>query len=256
MPAGGCGVSASDEMLARLVERVESRFYGKYRAFVADNNDPEHRGRLRLRIPSVLGPSVVSGWAMPCAPYGGAPGEGFFFIPAKNAGVWAEFEAGLLEYPIWVGTFWSKPGGATEVPPPADAQSPPTSKMIKTAKHIIELADEDNKEAIKITDASKNKITIDKNGILVEDANGNKIRMESGGVTIESTKIKLGKGALDAEKLVKGDTLKTLLTAWHTLIAGHMHPNGNMGSLTGPAAELKSAAPQLDSALSSAHIVE
>src|SRR5687768_14424848 len=105
-----------DDLLARLLDKVENRYYGKYRAFVVDNADPELRGRLKLSIPSVLGNDVVSGWAMPCAPYGGMPNQGSFFIPENEAGVWVEFEAGNLEYPIWVGTFWSKPGGESEGP--------------------------------------------------------------------------------------------------------------------------------------------
>lgn len=243
----------TEDLIARLLDKVEHRFYGKYRAFVADNADPENRGRLRLTIPSVLG-NVVSGWALPCAPYGGHADRGFFFIPEKKDGVWVEFESGLLEYPVWVGTFWAKPGGTTEVPKPVSSQKPPTSKVIKTGKHTIEFADEDGKEAITVTDATnKNTVTLDSKGILIEDGNGNKITLASGGVTIESTKIKLGKNA--SEKLVKGDTLKTLLTTWHTLLATHVHPNGNMGSPTGPAVTLASAAPQLSGALSS-HLVE
>jgi hypothetical protein len=159
----------NDDLLARLLEKVEHRFYGKYRSFVSDNNDPEKRGRLKLRIPSVLGKDVISGWALPCAPYGGAAGQGIFFIPDKDAGVWVEFEAGLLEYPVWVGTFWCKPGNTTEVPPPADKQGPPTSKIIKTKNHTIEFADESGKEAIRITDAANSgKITLDKDGIKLE----------------------------------------------------------------------------------------
>lgn len=36
-------------------ERYRNRWYGKYRAFVRDNNDPERLGRVRLEIPAVLG---------------------------------------------------------------------------------------------------------------------------------------------------------------------------------------------------------
>src|SRR5215813_15502012 len=129
------------DLTVELLGITESRFYGKYRAFVVDNADPENRGRLKLHIPSVLGDDVVSGWALPCAPYGGAADQGFFFIPEKDAAVWVEFEMGDLAYPVWVGTFWGKPGGQTEAPKPADAQSPPTSKVIKTLNHLVELAD-------------------------------------------------------------------------------------------------------------------
>jgi hypothetical protein len=82
---------------------------------------------LNLEVPALLGNDVVTGWATPCVPYGGASDQGFVTIPEVDAGVWVEFEAGDLEFPIWVGTFWSKPGGATELPKPVDVQSPPTT---------------------------------------------------------------------------------------------------------------------------------
>jgi hypothetical protein len=50
--------------IAQVVRDTQQRFYGKYRAFVVDNEDPEQLARLRLRIPSVLG-EEISGWALP-----------------------------------------------------------------------------------------------------------------------------------------------------------------------------------------------
>jgi hypothetical protein len=244
----------TDEVLARLLEKVEQRFYGKYRAFVSDNADPENLGRLKLTIPSVLGANVVSGWAMPCTPYGGCKDRGFFFIPEKQDGVWVEFEGGLLEFPVWVGMFWCKAGGSSEAPPPGVSQSPPTSKIIKTAAHTIELADEQGKETIRIADSNNNKLTIDKDGILIDDGNGNEIKMASGGITIKSSLIKVGANA-SSEKLVKGTSLVQLLTTWQTLLAAHFHPNGNMGAPTAPAATLASLQTP-DSSLLSSHKVE
>ena len=101
-----------ERVVADLVRKIENRFYGKYRALVVDNEDPESLGRLKLQVPSVLGDEVVTGWATPCVPYGGAANQGWLTIPDVGAGVWIEFEEGDLEFPIWVGTYWSAPGPA------------------------------------------------------------------------------------------------------------------------------------------------
>lgn len=185
----------TDDLLARLVDRVENRFYGKYRAFVVDNADPEQRGRLKLSIPAVLGPDVVSNWAMPCTPYGGMPGQGSFHIPEAEAGVWAEFEAGNVEYPVWVGTFWSKPGGESEVPKPNDAdgteqdevQDPPTRKIIKTVKgHTLQFEDADDEEMVLLVEAANGSvIAMNKDGITITDgADEQEIVMDSSGITV------------------------------------------------------------------------
>ncbi|HYV03423.1 MAG TPA: phage baseplate assembly protein V [Blastocatellia bacterium] len=195
------------DLLARLIEKIEGRFYGKYRAVVVDNADPENRGRLRLRIPSVLGADVVSGWALPCLPFGGSSDQGFFFVPEIDATVWVEFETGNLDYPIWVGTFWGKPGGATEVPKPADEQSPPTRKIIRTLKgSCIEIEDKDGEEVfiIKYNDGDKtNTLTMNADGILVEDANENKITMDSSGIKAED--LSANKIAMDNNGIVIED---------------------------------------------------
>jgi hypothetical protein len=189
-----------DDLLARLLDKVENRYYGKYRGFVADNADPELRGRLKLKIPSVLGNDVITGWAMPCAPYGGMPDQGSFFIPEVDAGVWVEFEAGNIEYPIWVGTFWSKPGDSSEVPKPndpdgteqTDVQNPPSRKIIKTVKgHTIQIEDKDDEEMILLFEATnKNVVAMNKDGITITDGansseeNPQQIVMSSTGITM------------------------------------------------------------------------
>lgn len=96
-----------------LGETVE-RHFGKYRAFVRDNNDPERLGRVRLEIPAVLGTGREnwSDWASPCFPFGGHDDMGMFLVPDEGASVWAEFEGGLAQFPIWVGVWiaGSNPG--------------------------------------------------------------------------------------------------------------------------------------------------
>jgi uncharacterized protein involved in type VI secretion and phage assembly len=175
-----------EHVVARLAHEVERRYYGKHRGFVVDNDDPEGLGRLKLTVPSVLGDAVVTGWAMPCVPYGGAEGQGALFVPDVDAGVWVEFEAGDLEFPIWVGTFWSKPGGASELPVPHDAegepgdvQSPPTRKIIRTAKgHTLQFEDADGEEMVILVEATHgHRIVMNADGVTITDATGNVIEM-------------------------------------------------------------------------------
>jgi len=92
----------------------EGLFYGKYRAFVKDNNDPERLGRVRMEVPAVLGvgEECWSDWGWPCFPYGGNEDSGMFLVPEEGASVWAEFEGGDPQFPIWSGVWLagSNPG--------------------------------------------------------------------------------------------------------------------------------------------------
>jgi uncharacterized protein involved in type VI secretion and phage assembly len=72
-----------------------------------------------LQVPDVLG-DLPSTWALPCLPAVGKQ-MGVFVLPAMGSTIWAEFEQGNPEYPIWVGGFW---GSAAEVPPLAVAAPP------------------------------------------------------------------------------------------------------------------------------------
>jgi Uncharacterized protein conserved in bacteria len=211
-----------ERIVAGLVEKVERRFYGKYRGLVVDNEDPANLGRLRLKVPSVLGNEVVTGWALPCAPYGGAADQGFLFIPDREAGVWVEFEEGDLEFPIWVGTFWSKPDHENELPKPNKAdgseedniQDPLTRKILKTRKgHTIQFEDKNGEEMITIVEAvHEHVITMNKDGIKILDgANGNKIKMDQVGTVIEDksqNKIEMNESGIKILDEANGNKIK------------------------------------------------
>lgn len=252
-----------EQIVAKLVEMVEHRYYGKYQGTVIDNADTQHLGRLKLRVPSVLGDSVVTGWALPCLPYGGDMGQGFVFIPEVGAGVWVEFEHGDLEHPIWTGTFWGKPGGNSEMPKPNKAdgteegavQDPPTCKVIKTkAGHSIQFEDASGSERITILEKRHaHVITLDGTGIVIEDGiNSNKIVMDGNGITLTTTqKIKLGSGA--EEHMVLGDEFSQVLDQFiKTQLQAHQHVATSMGGPTSPPIKPFS----LTVALSKKHVVE
>jgi len=85
-------------------QTTEKKFYGKYKATVFNNVDPEFRGRLMCIVPDVLG-VVPSTWCECCAPLAGPTGPpmGVYMVPPIGAGVWVEFQLGDPDMPIWSG---------------------------------------------------------------------------------------------------------------------------------------------------------
>ena len=63
----------------------DGRYYGKYRATVFSNVDPEGRGRIQAIVPDVLG-ITPSTFALPCLPVAGKQ-SGAFFVPEIGAGI-------------------------------------------------------------------------------------------------------------------------------------------------------------------------
>lgn len=209
------------ELLMRLVERVEGRYHGKFRGIVTDNNDPDNLGRIRAKVPRVLG-DVEIGWALPCVPYGGASEQGLWAIPDQDASVWIEFEDGDLTYPIWCGTWW----GEDERPEAAT----PSQKVLKTSSgHRIVL--DDDAGSVVVTDSNDNSVTLDDSGITIADANGNTVTLDSGGITLKAQQISIGDPATD--NLVAFNLLNTALTQFATMVQTHTHV-GNLGAPTGP----------------------
>ena len=243
-----------EETLIRLAKQVDEKRFGKFRATVVDNRDPQQRGRLKLRIPSVLA-EQTSDWALPCLPYGGYDQQGLFFVPDVDAQVWAEFEEGDISRPIWVGTFWQQ---QSDTPQDA-ARDEPTTRMIRTsAGHILQFDDEKGEEqfrlyhpaeaemivdkdgAISLSDASGallkmdaasgevvledangNVMTMNSAGTKVVDANGNEIEMAAAGISATAPKIVLKGsqvhlGGEGGEPLIKGQSFLSLF-------ASHIH---------------------------------
>lgn len=170
-------------LLALFQEKVENRYYGKYRAIVESNEDPEKRGRLMVKVPSLFGDTEI-GWAMPCFPYGGAGNTGYYMIPEFKDGVWVEFEGGRLSYPIWSGTWWAR----DEAPKGADNDDPaPDRKIIKTKSgHLIQLDDSSNSGSITIIDKDGNKVKMDSSAIEI-NADTRDVTVKGNNVTVQAT---------------------------------------------------------------------
>ena len=83
-------------------------YFGKYRALVAENKDPENEGRIKVRVPFISGDSII-GWCLPCVPVAYAKG-GDLNIPKVGSFVWVEFEHGDIRYPIYTGSIYGADG--------------------------------------------------------------------------------------------------------------------------------------------------
>jgi phage baseplate assembly protein gpV len=203
-------VANTDEILARLIERVEGRYFGKYRGQVSDNNDPNNLGRVKAKVPRVLA-DEESGWALPAFCYGGASEQGFFALPDVGAGVWIEFEGGDLSYPIWSGTWYTS--GA--IPESAKAGQ----KVLKTSSgHKIVL--DDDAGSIAITDSNNNVIQMNANSIQITAGDATQI-------VIDAPQIQLVNGS--SHPLVFGDQLLQYLNTVVQSYQTHMHPGQTAG---------------------------
>ncbi|HVL26281.1 MAG TPA: phage baseplate assembly protein V [Thermomicrobiales bacterium] len=179
------------DLLEQLAEWVRCRHFGKYRGIVVDNDDKTGRGRLKVRVRSVLGSLEV--WAMPCVPYAGA-GVGFYSLPPKDAGVWVEFEGGDPSYPIWTGCFWAD----QELPDESNA----ALKIWKTDSLTIRIDDDADEIVIEATNGAKLTITTD----VITEAGEATLTVGSNGVVSEqgaskaevtSAAFKVNNGALE-----------------------------------------------------------
>jgi hypothetical protein len=187
-----------------------ARHYGKYRGLVSDNADPEHRGRIRARVPEVL-EQVETGWALPALPYAG-PNQGTWTIPPPGAGVWIEFEAGDVSRPIWTGCWWSNgERPRTE----SGAEATPAIKVVRSESGLMVSLDDDGQT------------------IAVSDENGSnllEIRVQPGKITVKGA----AKAVVEAPHIelvedsthpvVFGDDLLAYLNQLVTTFNSHTHP--------------------------------
>ncbi|ABV94288.1 conserved hypothetical protein [Dinoroseobacter shibae DFL 12 = DSM 16493] len=249
----------------QVAQEQARRYYGKFRGFVVDNADPETLGRLRVRVPSVMG-NEVSDWALPCAPFGGLDGQGLFLIPEVDSQLWVEFEEGNPDKPIWVGTFWR----ASDLPPEDARQPEPTTRMLQTPSgHRLRFDDADGDERITLAhksgaelvmdpegglvltnaggailtldetgnsvtleDGNGNEMTMTSTGTTVSDANGNEVVMGPSGVTVKGTTVtiegnQVAVAGQGGEPLIKG-------MSFLSLFATHVHTTTFPGSPTSP----------------------
>jgi len=160
------------------------RYYGKYRASVLNNVDPEQIGRLNLVVPDVSG-VLPTTWAMPCVPLAGIQ-NGMFALPIVGSGVWVEFDQGDPDYPIWVGCYW---GSAAEVPALALLTPPliPAITLQTPLQNGLTVSDKlDPSGGIMLKSAAGATLIVNDTGIYIQNGKGASITLVGSTVTINA----------------------------------------------------------------------
>lgn len=131
---------------------MNEKYYGKYRALVINNKDPEFMGRIKVRCPKVLG-EYESAWCTPCVPCAFNDG-GMMYVPSVNETVWVEFEGGDPTKPIWVGSWWIP----NRTPLQKSNAVQDKIMFVSRNQHVIEVDDKNNMISIIMKDGSMIKL--------------------------------------------------------------------------------------------------
>jgi uncharacterized protein involved in type VI secretion and phage assembly len=166
----------NEQALLDVLDRIRNKYFGKYRGTVTEVDASTLR--IKAKVPAVLG-KQATGWCMPCVPYAG-DSVGFAFLPEVGSGVWIEFEAGDVSYPVWTGCYWRSDEQ------PSDA-APAVKAIVTKAGHKILL--DDDAGSITISDSNENKITMDSSGLTLERG--------SQKVVISDSEVSVNDGALE-----------------------------------------------------------
>lgn len=180
---------------------------------VLDNDDPEERGRVKLRLAA----TGLEAWAAVMVP-GAGSGYGVSLLPRVGEQVVAAFVGPDL--PIVLGAVWS--GGASQ---PADArpvderylvQSPAGLKILLDDRQPSVTIETPAGNRLVITDQGGGKVTIEQGGERVDISPGNVriagsgiVSIEAAQVTISASLVKVDAGMSKFSGVVQCDTLIT-----------------------------------------------
>jgi uncharacterized protein involved in type VI secretion and phage assembly len=179
------------EILGDTTEKLErtQRVNGVVTAVVANTKDPEKLGRIKIKF---LGQPEKneSQWVRVASLWAGND-RGVFFLPEVGDEVLVAFIHGDINYPVVIGSLWSK----TDNPPEKNPDGKNNIKILKTrAGHQVTFNDDTRtkKAKIEIKSGAGNIITLDdaagKEKIEIKDKGGGKITMDAmkKAITIES----------------------------------------------------------------------
>jgi len=156
------------------------RYYSLYPAEVVNNEDPDQRGRVKLKIPSLNleNNAAHPAWANPVVgpvPFG--DGYGSYNVPRVGEKVWAWFRQGevkdLMYFHLSFAPGASKPPGFTDVE---------DRGFVTRGGHTFKVRDADGDEQIQIKHKTGTEVVISPTGLLtLKTANGDSVKIDPDG---------------------------------------------------------------------------
>lgn len=172
-------------------------WYGVYPATVADNQDPDSQGRVKVRLPWSPdgGSAAYEVWARLATTMAGGK-RGTWFVPEKEDEVLVSFGGGNPDHPYVVGALWN---GKDAAP-----QSMDSDNNVKTivSREDIRITLDDTKGSVTLTLSTPGgqKVTLTDGGnkVRIEDTTGNSLEMAPSGVTLTAaSKLTINAATID-----------------------------------------------------------
>jgi uncharacterized protein involved in type VI secretion and phage assembly len=181
-----------------------NRIWGVAIGIVTNNDDPDKRGRVKLKFPW-LDDQVESFWA-PIAMPGAGPDYGLVYVPQVGDSVVVAFEHGDVQYPYVLGGLWNGKDVAPLGADLFDAGTVKRSGIVSRKGHRLVFFDADNASGIALLsqndkfkialNETKDELHIVSKGKLVIEAKELEIKVDA------SAKIEAG-----GEMKIKGATV-------------------------------------------------
>lgn len=153
-------------------EAREHQRHGVYSATVTDVEDPEQRGRVKVKVPAIHPQGALPTWALPLgASLGG--GTGALIPPKVGAAVFVMFLDGNPELPLWIpGPF------STENRPPALQQQ--GARALYRSDRRAELTEKPNGDIeLRVDRDARVSLTV-RGGSVEISADGGKVVLQGG----------------------------------------------------------------------------
>lgn len=166
------------------------KYYAIYPGVVEDNKDPDKMGRVKISMPTILGPNKpLAQWAMPMGRDLAGKDTGCFFPPYIGDVVDVMFENGNINVPRYMGGFWAM----NELPADFLEGYPNVKGWVFKSKQKITIDESPGKLKISIVNGDQGAFVVlddtdGSEGIYIQHKSGSLVQIDKDGSLILATK--------------------------------------------------------------------